>query len=81
MPDNFHLILLILRVTGRQFPQTPKITHDSKVHEVYPQLHNASVRLLYLHGAVLLAGPQLREARRHEVRQVILDHATAGHLD
>ena len=51
------------------------------MQEVDPELHDAGVGLLYGNVAVLLAAPELGEAGRHEVRQVILHNPAAGHLD
>lgn len=56
-------------------------TYYSKMYEVNPQLHDAGVCFLYGDVTVLIPVPQVREARRHEVRQVVLHHAPAGHLD
>ena len=51
------------------------------MQEVYPELHDAGVGLLYGNVAVLLTAQSSGKPGRHEVRQVILHHASAGHLD
>lgn len=57
------------------------LTYNSEMQEVDPELHDACVCLLNGDVAVLLAAPQLGEAGRHEVRQVILHRAAAGYLN
>lgn len=57
------------------------LTHNTKMHEVYPQLHDPSVRLVYGDAAVLVSGPEVWESRWGEVREVVLDRAAAGYFD
>lgn len=51
------------------------------MYEVDFKLHDAGVCFLDGDITILVSCPKLREPGGHEVGEVVLDHATAGHLD